>query len=94
MDHRVGEEARRRIGVAAAALDAGDRYMRWRGITSRAGSVVTARAIRVARLMSINTADPAYKGRRGAGVAASAVLSVSRNVIRERGRALRTLCAL
>ena len=57
--HRVGDEARRRVGVAVAALDAGHRDVRRRGIAGRGRPVVTARAIGVARLMGVDAAGPA-----------------------------------
>ena len=47
MRHRVGREAGRRIGVAAAALNAGHRNVRRRGQPQCVGAVVTGRAIRV-----------------------------------------------
>ena len=69
MVHRVGDETRRRIGVAVAALDAGDRNMRWRRQAGRGRPVVTARAIGVGRLVNECATGPACVGRGCAGVA-------------------------
>ena len=40
--HRIGDKARCRIAVAVAALDTGDRDMRWRCVAGRRRAVVTA----------------------------------------------------
>ena len=94
MGHRVGGEARRRVGVAIAALDAGHRNMRRRGVAGRDRPVVAARAIGIARLVGVNAARPAGEGRGRAGVAGEAVASRRRHVAGIRGRAQRALGAL
>ena len=71
--HRVGDEARRRVGVAVAALDAGHRNVRRRGLAGRGRAVVTARAIGVGRLVGVGAARPAGEGRGRAGVTGDAV---------------------
>ena len=59
--HRVGDETRRRIGVAVAALDAGYRNMRRRRHAGRGGAVVTARAIGVGRLVDDTCRQPSWR---------------------------------
>ena len=80
MRHRVGRKARRRIGVAVAALDAGHRNVRRRSVAGRYRAVVAARAIGVARLMGVNGPSPAGEGRGRAGVAGDAVAPGRRHV--------------
>ena len=92
--HRVGRKARRRIGVAIAALDAGHRDVRRRGIAGRSRAVVTARAIRVARLVNVSRPRPAGEGRGRAGVAGDAVLTIGRHVAGIRCGSCRAFCAL
>ena len=58
--HRVGGEARRRVGVAIAALDAGHRDMRRRLLAGRGRAVVAARAVGVARLVGVNRRPPSW----------------------------------
>ena len=93
MGHRVGDETRRRVGVAIAALDAGHRNMRRRGLAGRDRAVVAARAIGVARLVGVDGTGPAGEGRGRAGVAGDAVASRRRHVAGIRGRSQRALGA-
>ena len=84
--HRVGGKTRRRVGVAAAALDSRHRDVRRRLHTGRGGAVVTVRAIGIGRGVGKLPACPAGKGRGCAGVAGGTVTAVGRNMARERGR--------
>ena len=92
--HRVGGKARCRISVAIAALDAGDRDMRWCRIASRCRAVVTARAVGVARLVNENAAGPACVGGGRTGVTRQAILAVRCDVTCIRGTRLRSFSAL
>ena len=89
--HCVGSEARRGIGVAVAALDAGHRDVRRRGISGCRDTVVAIRAIRVGRLMDVYAAGPTRVGRLGGGVTDCAVLAACRHVT---GIRRRTICTL
>ena len=93
MGHRVGDEARRRIGVAIAALDAGDRDMRRRGVAGCDRPVVAARTIGIARLVGVDGTGPAGEGCGRAGMAGDAVASRRRHVAGIRGRSQRALGA-
>ena len=92
--HRVGDEARRRVGVAVAALHGTGRNVRRRRQPGRGGAVVAARAIGVARLVDVGAAGPAGEARGRAGVAGDAVAAAGRDVTGIGGGALRTLGAL
>ncbi|WP_213030210.1 hypothetical protein, partial [Acinetobacter baumannii] len=58
MTHRVGHEARRRIGVAIAALNGGGRNVRRRRHAGRSGAVVAARAIGIGCRVRIGATGP------------------------------------
>ena len=92
--HRVGDEARRRVGVAVAALDAGHRDVRRRRQAQRRRAVVTARAIGVARSVNVFCARPTREARGRTGVAGDAVAPGGRHVTGVGCRALRTVRAL
>ena len=92
--HRIGDEARRRVGVAVAALDAGRRDMRRRGLAGRGRAVVTARAVGVGRLMGVSAAGPTGEACRRARMTGDAVPAVRRHMTGIRGGALRALGAL
>ena len=94
MVHRISGEARRCIGVAVAALDAGHWNMRRRGVAGRSGPVVAARATGVARLMHVDGAGPTRKCGGRAGVAGGAVATARRDVAGIGRRALRPACPL
>ena len=94
VSHRVGDEACRRVGVAIAALDAGDRDMRRRGVAGCDRPVVAAYAIGIARLVGVNAARPTGEGGGRAGVAGDAVASCRRHMAGIRGRTLRSFGAL
>ena len=94
MVHRVGGEARRRIGVAIAALDAGDRNVRRRRHAGRRRAVVAVRAIGVGRLVNEGATGPAREGRGRTGVAGHAILAIGRDVTGIRRSPLRTFGAL
>ena len=93
MVHRIGDEARCRIGVAIAALNAGYRDMRRCGVAGCRRAVVTARAIGIAGLVDIDATSPTREvtGRRR--VAGGAVPSTGRHVAGIRCRSLRALRA-
>ena len=91
MIHRVGGEARRGIGVAIAALDAGHGDMRRRGIAGRGCTVVAVRAVRIRRLMDVSCPRPSGKADSRLGVAGDAVQAVGGQMASIRRGAL---CAL
>jgi hypothetical protein len=91
--HRVGREARRGIGVTAAALHGPRRDVRWRRHTGRRRAVVAARAIRIGRLMDVSAARPAGETGCRCGVTGDAVTPAGRDVAGVRRCAHRTLCA-
>jgi len=77
MIHRVGGEARRRIGVAVAALDSLGRDVWRRGVPGCGGAVVTVHAVGVGRRMGKCAAGPTgVTAARRAGMAGLAVGSV------------------
>jgi len=88
--HRVGREARRRVGVAVAALDGADRDVRRRRHAGCGGAVVAARAVGVGGRMLEGRAGEAG----GAAVAGRTILAICRDVAGERCRALRARSAL
>ena len=81
--HRIGHKARRRIGVAAAALDARHRHVRRRLHAGCGGAVVAARTVGVGRRMDELAARPAGEGRGRTGVTADAVAPAGRNMVGE-----------
>ena len=89
--HRVAREARRRIGVAVAALNPAHGDVRRRGQAGRRGAIVTARAIGVGGCMGEHAARPAGEACGGAGMAGDAVLAVGGDVTREGCSPERTL---
>ena len=74
--HRVGDEARRRVGVAVAALDAGHRDVRRRRLAGRGRAVVTVRAVRVGGRVDVCRPRPAGEAIRCLGVAGDAILAI------------------
>ena len=92
--HCVGSEARRSIGMAVAALDAGYRDVWRRGVASCRDTIMAIRAIRVGRLMDVCAAGPTRVGRPGGGVTGYAVLTAGRHVTGIRGRTIGTLGSL
>ena len=92
--HRVGGEARCCISVAIAALCARNGDVRGRGHSPRVATVMACRAIRIAGLMSINTASPAREVCRSTCMAGGAIAPAGCNVIRIRCRTLGTFAAL
>ena len=80
--HRVGHKTRRRIGVAAAALNPGHRNMRRRLHTGRGGAVVAARAVGVGGRVGVFAARPAGERRGRAGVTGFTVAAIGRDVAR------------
>src|SRR5579872_708488 len=73
--HRVGGKARRRIGMAIAALDSRCGDMRRRGHASRGTAVVTTHAICIRRLVNIGATRPTRVSVRCLGMAGDAILA-------------------
>ena len=94
MVHRVGDEARRRVGVAIAALNGAHRNMWRRGHAQRRLAVVAGRAIGVGRPDGRRCRRPAGEARRRARMTGGAVLTARRYVVDVRCGAERTFCAL
>ena len=81
--HGVGGEARRRVDVAAAALNPGHRDVR-RGLqTGCRGAVVAARAVGVGGCVGKGAARPTGEGGGRGGVTADAVLAAGGDVTGE-----------
>ena len=78
--HRIGREARRRIGVAVAALNCAGRNVRRGRVARSRGSVVAAYAVGVRRLVNIRCARPTGEIGGGGCVADLAILATRRNV--------------
>ena len=88
--HRVADETRRGIGMAIAALDAGDRDMRRGRHAQRNFSIVTSRANRIAWLMNVCPAGPTRESRGSTRMAGDAVSTARRDVVYVRGGTERT----
>jgi hypothetical protein len=76
MVHRISRKACRSFGVTIAALDAGNRDMRWRGIARCRRPVVAGRAICVGSSMDISGPRPTRVTIRSLSVAGDAVLAI------------------
>ena len=81
--HGVGRKARRRVGVAAAALNASHRNMRGRLQAGGGRAIVAARAIGVGRRVGKRSTRPAGEGRSRTGVTGDTIPPTSRDVARE-----------
>jgi len=94
MVHRVGREARCRVGVAVAALNSRYRDVRRRDHAGRRGAVVAARAVGVGCRVGECSARPAGERRGRTRVAGHAILAAGRHVARQRSCTLGALRSL
>jgi hypothetical protein len=93
MVHGVGGEARRRIGVAIAALDSPGRNVRRCCHSGCRRAVVASRAVRIRDLVDVSAAGPAGEVSRGGGMTRDAVASAGRDMTGIGRGTLRTLRA-
>ena len=87
--HRVGRKARRRVGVAIAALNSGHRNMRRRLHAGCRGAAMATRTVGIGRRVGEFPARPAGEGRGRASVAGYAVVAIGRDVAGKGGRSKR-----
>src|SRR6516164_3944218 len=89
MVHRVGGEARSRIGVAVAALESTRRNVRRSGVASRSGTVVAVRAIGVGCRMDVGATGKArIAAAHSESMACHAILAIGRDMPRIVGDAV------
>ena len=91
--HRIGRKARRRVGMAVAALDSGHRNVRRRCQAGRGGAIVAVRAIGIGCRVAELSARPAGEGRGHTGVASDTVAAIGHDMAGKRSRTLSALGA-